>query len=63
MEHEQDKILTASEAAERLKLSTRTLDRIATEDRGLTKIQLSPRRIGYRQSDVTRFIARGGVVA
>jgi predicted DNA-binding transcriptional regulator AlpA len=58
-----DRILTAQEAADRLRLSTRTLDRIATTESGLRKIQLSLRRVGYRESDVRAFIERGGQVA
>ncbi len=60
MREPHDKILSASEAAQRLCLSTRTLDRIASTDGGIKKIQLSTRRVGYRESDITAFIARGG---
>lgn len=58
-----DRILTAPETARRLKLSERTLDRLASTDSGLKKIQLSARRVGYRESDVAAYIARGGQTA
>jgi predicted DNA-binding transcriptional regulator AlpA len=58
-----DRILTATEAAERLRLSVRTLDRMAATDGGLKKIQLSTRRIGYRESDVERLIEHGSRAA
>ena len=60
MEQLQDKILTAAETAQRLRLSVRTLDRVSAGDGDLRKIQLSPRRVGYRESDVRAFIERGG---
>jgi excisionase family DNA binding protein len=55
-----DKILSPQEAASRLNLSVRTLDRLAHDKRGIRKIQLSTRRVGYRESDVTAMIERGG---
>ena len=59
MERTNDRTLTAFEAAERLSLSVRTLDRLATAGGGgLRKIQLSDRRIGYLESDIETFISR-----
>ena len=43
-----------------MRLSVRTLDRVSAGDGDLRKIQLSPRRVGYRESDVRAFIERGG---
>jgi predicted DNA-binding transcriptional regulator AlpA len=60
MDQKRDRILTAVEAAERVGLSVRTLDRVAaTPGTHLPKIQLSTRRVGYRESDVSAFIERG----
>ena len=63
MEQTQDRILTAAETAQRLRLSVRTLDRVSAVDSDLRKIQLSARRVGYRESDVRAFIERGGQAA
>jgi predicted DNA-binding transcriptional regulator AlpA len=60
MEQPKDRVLTLREAADRLRVSTRTLDRLAGTDGGLRRIQLSPRRVGYRESDIAAFIERGG---
>jgi predicted DNA-binding transcriptional regulator AlpA len=56
-------MLSAKEAASRLNLSVRTLDRMAQTDTGLVKINLSTRRVGYRESDVASLIARGSLRA
>lgn len=63
MEPIKDRILAPTEAAERLNLSVRTLDRIAATDSGLKKIRLSTRRVGYRESDVAAFIRQAGEAA
>jgi predicted DNA-binding transcriptional regulator AlpA len=55
-----DRIVSSADAAKRLGLSVRTLDRLAQTDGGLRKIQLSARRVGYRESDISGFIERGG---
>ena len=60
MDKSLDRILSASEAAHRLHLSVRTPGRIAASNAGLKKIQLSTRRVGYRESDISTFIERGG---
>jgi predicted DNA-binding transcriptional regulator AlpA len=60
MDKTHDRILSPSQAAERLNLSVRTLDRLAATDGGLKKIRLSTRRVGYRESDVSSFIERVG---
>lgn len=54
----QTKILTKKEAAERLRVSDRTLDRICATDSGLRKIQLSPRRVGFLEREVESHIER-----
>ena len=63
MEQTTDRILSAAETAERLGLSIRTLDRLAQTDGLLRKLQLSTRRVGYRESDVAGYISRGGLAA
>lgn len=55
---QQNRILTAKEAAERLRVSERTLDRLCATDSGLKKIQLSPRRIGLLEVSVDAYIER-----
>ena len=60
MDRTQDRILSPAEAAERLSLSVRTLGRLAATQGGIQKIQLSARRVGYRESDISSFIERNG---
>jgi predicted DNA-binding transcriptional regulator AlpA len=52
------KILTKREAAERLRISERNLDRLCSSDGGLRKIQLSPRRVGILEREVDALIER-----
>ena len=60
MDKTQDRILRPAEAAERLSISVRTLGRLAATQGGIRKIQLSARRIGFRESDLSSFIERNG---
>ena len=62
MDNSNDRILSAQEAAQRLNLSVRTLGRLASTRSDLQKIQLSTRRVGYRESDISLFMENGGVV-
>lgn len=56
MKHTADRVLNCKEAAARLGVSLRTLDRIAA-DGSLPKIQLSPGRVGFRERDLADWIA------
>jgi excisionase family DNA binding protein len=56
MNHIPDRVLNCKEAAARLGVSLRTLDRIAADGR-LSKIQLSPGRVGFRERDLADWIA------
>lgn len=47
-----DRILSREQAAERLGVSIKTLDRLT----GLPLVRLSPRRVGIRAADLTRWI-------
>ena len=58
MPDSKDRILSKREAALRLGVSERTLDRIVSRDSGLRKIQLSPRRVGFGERAVDAFIAQ-----
>lgn len=49
-----DEIITKKETSKMLKVSVRTVDRIAP-DVGLRRLQLSPRRVGYLRSTVVAF--------
>jgi excisionase family DNA binding protein len=51
-----NRILTKKEAARRLGVSERTLDRMCSTDGGLRKIQLSPRRVGFGEQNVDSYI-------
>lgn len=53
-----NRILTKKEAAERLRLSDRSLDRLCESDSGLRKIQLSPRRVGFLEREIDAFIEK-----
>jgi predicted DNA-binding transcriptional regulator AlpA len=55
---QQSIILTRQEAAARLRVSTRTLDRLIETDAGLKRVQLSLRRVGVLASSVEDYIAR-----
>lgn len=61
MDKSNDRILSAQEAAQRLNLSVRTLARLASSHPGLQRVQLSTRRVGYRESDISFYIEHGGV--
>jgi predicted DNA-binding transcriptional regulator AlpA len=50
-------LLTEREAAEMLRLSTRTLQRLNQDRRGPRKLQLTPRRVAYRRTDLLAWIA------
>lgn len=51
-----DFLLSRQEAAERLNISVQTLTRL--QERGeLKRVQVSDRRVGYRNSDVAKFLA------
>jgi len=52
----QNRILTAPEAAKRLGISPRTLDRLSDTDPRLRKIKISSRRIGYSERAISEFI-------
>jgi predicted DNA-binding transcriptional regulator AlpA len=52
------KVLSKREAADRLGISTRTLDRLMSDGRGPSVIELSPRRLGFLEADLDAFIAR-----
>jgi excisionase family DNA binding protein len=61
--HDDKKILTTKEAAERLRISERTLDRLCEADSGLKKIRLSPRRVGLLEANVDAYVDRLGAAA
>lgn len=50
-------ILTAREAATLMRLSERTLLRLAADGRGPRRIRLTPGRIAYRRDDVLAWLA------
>ena len=50
-------LLTEREAAELLRLSIRTLQRLHAENAGPAKLRLTERRIAYRRSDLLAWIA------
>lgn len=52
------RILTKKEAAARLRLSDRSLDRLCATDSGIRKIQISPRRVGFLERDINIFIEK-----
>jgi predicted DNA-binding transcriptional regulator AlpA len=56
MEQKTDKILTAPEAAERLRISTRTLDRLCETGAGPRKIKISERRVGYLERETAAYV-------
>jgi excisionase family DNA binding protein len=58
MDRPKDKILTKSEAAQRLRVSDRTVDRLCATDGGLKKIQISMRRVGVSERSVDEYIAQ-----
>jgi predicted DNA-binding transcriptional regulator AlpA len=51
-----DRILTKKEAAARLRLSDRSLDRLCESNSALRKMRLSPRRVGFLARDIDAFI-------
>ena len=53
----QDSILTTREAAPILKAHPRTLRRWAAEGYGPPRLRITPRRSGYRVSDIEAWIA------
>ena len=55
-------VIMEAKAAELLSLSMRTLQRLRMDGDGPPHIQLGPRRIGYRKSDLETWLA-GRVVA
>ena len=50
------KIISREEAARRIGLSMKTLDRLCVT-RALTKIRISERRVGFLESEIDRFLA------
>ena len=60
---EPNRILTTKEAAQRLRISERTLDRLCATDSGLKKIRLSARRIGLTEANVDAYIEQQTGVA
>jgi predicted DNA-binding transcriptional regulator AlpA len=54
----QNKILSRRDAAARLGLSERTLDRLCATKSGLRKIQLSTRRVGVAEDEIDAYISR-----
>ena len=56
MDHK--RILTTKEAAQRLRVSERTLDRLCATDTGLKKIRISERRVGLLESAVDAYVDR-----
>ena len=52
-----DKLLTKIRAAERLSISTRTLDRMVAQ--GLVEKIFVGRSVGFRESDIELIVARG----
>jgi predicted DNA-binding transcriptional regulator AlpA len=57
MDHS-NRILTKREAAERLRISERNLDRLCLAGGGPRKIQLSPRRVGILEREIDALIER-----
>jgi predicted DNA-binding transcriptional regulator AlpA len=55
---EENRILSRKEAATRLGLSEKTIDRICATDAGLRKIQISTRRVGISAADVTAYLEK-----
>ncbi len=51
-----DRVLNKKETAALFGVSERTVDRISQRNGGLRKIQLSPGRVGFRQSDVQAWL-------
>lgn len=51
-----DEVLTEREAAQRTRLSERTLQRYAEDGRGPARIKLGARRVGYWKSDIDRWL-------
>jgi predicted DNA-binding transcriptional regulator AlpA len=52
------KVLTKKEAAARVRVSDRTLDRLSATDGGPRKIRLSPRRVGYLEREIDEYLSR-----
>ena len=52
-----NRILTAPEAADLLRISVRTLDRLCATDRGLRKIKISTRRVGFFEHEIAAYLA------
>ncbi len=52
-----NEVLTEREAARLLRLSVRTLQRLAAAGTGPAKMRLTRRRIAYRRSDLLEWIA------
>jgi predicted DNA-binding transcriptional regulator AlpA len=52
------RILTKREAAARLRLSDRSLDRLCAANSGLRKIQISPGRVGFLEREIDAFIEK-----
>jgi predicted DNA-binding transcriptional regulator AlpA len=50
-------LLTEREAAEMLRLSIRTLQRLNQDGAGPRKLQLTARRVAYRRADILAWIA------
>jgi predicted DNA-binding transcriptional regulator AlpA len=55
MPHDHE-LLTERETAELLRMSTRTLQRLAAQHAGPPKLMLTVRRIAYRRADVLAWI-------
>ena len=52
-----DCIRSRKEFAQRLNITTRTLDRMDMAGELPPRVQISERRVGYRESDIARFIS------
>jgi predicted DNA-binding transcriptional regulator AlpA len=60
---DENRILTRREAAHRIGLSERTIDRLCATDSGLRKIRISTGRVGISAADVTKYIERASQAA
>jgi predicted DNA-binding transcriptional regulator AlpA len=52
-----DCIRSRKEFAQRINVTIRTLDRMDAAGELPPKVQISERRVGYRESDIARFIS------
>lgn len=54
-----DRILTPAEVRRLTSLSEATIWRLRKRDQFPKEVRLSPQRIGWRRSDIERYVARG----